>query len=147
LNALKEKYGDALVVVATPCNQFGHQCPEKDFELLATFKHVRPGNGFEPKFTLTTKMTVNGAEEHPFWTFLKQSAPAPSDDKGGLGSDHIYNIQPNTNPIQWTPVRRSDVSWNFEKFLIGKDGKVVKRYSPKFENANIAADIDALLRA
>jgi len=50
-------------------------------------------------------------------------------------------------PIQWSPVRRSDITWNFEKILIGKDGVPVKRYSPKFENANIAPDIDALLKA
>jgi glutathione peroxidase len=50
-------------------------------------------------------------------------------------------------PIQWSPVRRSDVTWNFEKFLIGKDGVPAKRYSPKFENANMTGDIDALMKA
>jgi glutathione peroxidase len=49
-------------------------------------------------------------------------------------------------PIQWSPVRRSDITWNFEKFLIDQDGNPVKRYSPKFENADLAADIDALLK-
>ena len=37
-------------------------------------------------------------------------------------------------------------SLNFEKFLVNQDGEPVKRYSPKFENANIADDIDALLK-
>jgi len=147
LNALKEKYGDDLVVIGCGCNQFGHQCYDKDFEMLNTLKYVRPGNGYEPKFILTTKMTVNGSEEDPFWTYLKNTIPYPADDKGGLGADHIYNIQPNSMPIQWSPVRRSDVTWNFEKFLIGKDGIPAKRYSPKFENANLTADIDALLKA
>jgi len=147
LNALKEKYGDDLIILGLPCNQFGHQCYDKDFELLNTLKHVRPGEGYEPKFTVTGKMQVNGDDEHPFWTFLKNSIPAPADDKGGLGSDHIYKTQPNTMPIQWSPVRRSDVTWNFEKFLIGKDGVPAKRYSPKFENADMTADIDALIKA
>jgi len=147
LNALKEKYGDDLVVLGVPCNQFGHQCYDKEFELLNTLKHVRPGEGYEPKFTITGKMTVNGAEEDAFWTYLKNSIPYPADDKGGLGSDHIYNTQPNSMPIQWSPVRRADITWNFEKFLIGKDGVPAKRYSPKFENANLVDDIDALLKA
>ena len=62
-----------------------------------------------------------------------------------MGADFIYDIQPNTMPIQWSPVRRADITWNFEKFLINQDGIPVKRYSPKYENADISADIDALL--
>jgi len=147
LNALQEKYGDDLVVIGCPSNTFGHQHYPKDFETLDSLKYVRPGGGYEPKFILTTKMEVNGANEEPFWAYLKACLPYPSDDKGGAGADHIYNIQPNSMPIQWSPVRRSDITWNFEKILIGKDGVPVKRYSPKFENANIAPDIDALLKA
>jgi glutathione peroxidase len=92
------------------------------------------------------KCEVNGEGEEPLWTYLKSTIPAPSDDRGGTGSDFIYQIQPNSMPIQWSPVRRSDITWNFEKFLINQDGKPVKRYSPKFENANIVADIEALLK-
>ena len=62
-----------------------------------------------------------------------------------MGADFIYDIQPNTMQIQWSPVRRADITWNFEKFLINQDGIPVKRYSPKYENADISADIDALL--
>lgn len=147
MNALAEKYGDDLVILGVPCNQFGHQCYDKDFELLNTLKYVRPGNGYEPKFQITGKMTINGEDEDAFWTFLKRAIPYPADDNGGRGDDFIYNTQPNSMPLQWSPVRRSDVVWNFEKFLIGKDGKPAKRYSPKFENANLTADIDALIKA
>lgn len=62
-----------------------------------------------------------------------------------MGSDFIYDIQPNTMPIQWSPVRRVDITCNFEKFLLNQHGVPVKRYSPNFENSNIASDIDALL--
>ena len=88
MNALKEKYGDDLVVLGVPCNQFGHQCYDKDFELLNTLKYVRPGDGYEPKFTITGKMTINGDEEDPFWTFLKNSIRGTGGRQGrtGIGS-------------------------------------------------------------
>lgn len=108
---------------------------------------MRPGDGYEPKFQMMTKCSVNGADEEPLWTYLKNAIPCPSDDRGGTGSDFIYEIYPNSMPIQWSPVRRNDITWNFEKFLIDQNGVPVKRYSPKFENASIEADIDALLEA
>ncbi|CCO19803.1 glutathione peroxidase [Bathycoccus prasinos] len=145
LNTLAEKYGEDLIILGFPCNQFGHQCYEKDFELLNTLKYVRPGDGYAPKFQLMTKSVVNGDEQEALWTFLKDSIPYPCDDRGGTGSDFIYKTQPNDKPIQWSPVRRNDVSWNFEKFLIDKEGVPFKRYSPKFENKDIVPDIDSLL--
>jgi len=94
---------------------------------------------------MMTKCVVNGEDEEPLWTYLKAALPVPSDDHGGSGSDFIYNVQPNSMPIQWSPVRRTDMTWNFEKFLINQDGKPVKRYSPKKANADITGDIDALI--
>jgi glutathione peroxidase len=46
--------------------------------------------------------------------------------------------------IIWTPVRRSDISWNFEKFLIDQNGNPVKRYSRTYQTAHIAKDIEDL---
>lgn len=82
LNALKTEYGLAngtaedpkkcyLDVVGFPCNQFGHQEPSENFELMNTLKHVRPGYGFVPNFLLTGKLLVNGQDESPVFTFLK----------------------------------------------------------------------------
>jgi len=39
----------------------------------------------------------------------------------------------NNNFIIWNPVERTDIAWNFEKFLIGKDGEPIQRYSKRFE--------------
>ena len=47
--------------------------------------------------------------------------------------------------IIWKPVKRSDIAWNFEKFLIGKDGNAVKRYSKSFQTIHISKDIETLL--
>jgi glutathione peroxidase len=62
---------------------------------------------------------VNGSNAHPLWNFLKEQAP------GALGIEAI--------------------KWNFTKFLVGKDGKVVKRYAPQTEPSAIASDIENLL--
>lgn len=56
--------------------------------------------------------------------------------RGGFGGTTI---------TLWTPVCRSDIAWNFEKFLIGPDGEPVKRFSRYFPTAEIATDIDALM--
>ncbi|HEV2212002.1 MAG TPA: glutathione peroxidase [Gammaproteobacteria bacterium] len=68
-------------------------------------------------FPLTSKIEVNGAGAHPLYAWLKG-------ETGG-----------------------ADIQWNFEKFLIGKDGRMVKRYSPKTvpEDKTLQTDIKAAL--
>ena len=70
-------------------------------------------------FPLFEKLKVNGDDAHPLYQYLKSALPLDG---------------------------KNDIRWNFEKFLIGKDGKPVKRYSPKTKPAEIAADIEALLK-
>ena len=108
---------------------------------MAALKHVRPGNGFEfkgemfdkvktgisEKWPTTTSIIMsieveaNGDNEHPIFKFLKKSLPQPSDDPESLMANPQFFI--------WRPVKRSDIAWNFEKFLIGPDGTPLKRYS------------------
>jgi len=127
-----------LVVLAFPCNQFGHQENSDGAEILEALKHVRPGNGFVPKAEMFSKVNVNGAEEDPLFTFLKKNLPAPSDKEGvSLGNPKF---------LIWSPVKRTDISWNFEKFLIGPDGTPVKRYSRYFLTSNIEDDIKSLIK-
>uniref|UniRef100_A0AAZ1WY45 Glutathione peroxidase n=1 Tax=Oreochromis aureus TaxID=47969 RepID=A0AAZ1WY45_OREAU len=117
MNELHERYASkGLVILGVPCNQFGHQENCKNEEILLSLKYVRPGNGFEPKFQLFEKVEVNGKDAHPLFVFLKEN-----------------------------PVCRNDVSWNFEKFLIGPDGVPFKRYSRRFLTIDIEGDIKKLL--
>ena len=51
----------------------------------------------------------------------------------------------NPSSIIWKPVKRSDISWNFEKFLVSPDGLPVKRYSKSFLTSEIEKDIEDLL--
>lgn len=145
MNALADKFGDSLTVLGFPSNQHGHQTQEKDFELLNMLKFVRPGNGYEPNFPIMSKVEVNGEGESQIFTFLKAALPYPSDDKGGAGADHITDMSVG-QPILWKPLRRSDITWNFEKFLINQNGVPVRRYSPKFLTEDVGADIEKLIK-
>ena len=135
MNALAEKFGDRLIILAFPCNQFGHQEQMKNDEILNSLKYVRPGNGFEPRAIMFEKVSVNGAESHPLFQLLKEALPNPIDNSDMLTSDPAK--------ILWKPVLRSDISWNFAKFLIGPDGGPIRRYSPKFSTLAIESDIEA----
>uniref|UniRef100_A0A8C0K1T5 Glutathione peroxidase 2 n=1 Tax=Canis lupus dingo TaxID=286419 RepID=A0A8C0K1T5_CANLU len=107
-------------------------------EILNSLKYVRPGGGFQPTFTLVQKCEVNGQNEHPVFAYLKDKLPYPYDDPLSLMTDPKFII--------WSPVRRSDVAWNFEKFLIGPEGEPFRRYSRTFPTINIEPDIKRLLK-
>ena len=72
-------------------------------------------------FPMMAKIDVNGAEAHPLYRWLTAEAP------GLLGSKAI--------------------KWNFTKFLVGKDGQVLKRYAPQDAPTKLAGDIEAALAA
>lgn len=74
---------------------------------------------FGVTFPMFAKIEVNGPQTHPLYAYLKAAEP------GLLGSPSI--------------------KWNFTKFLVGKDGKVVKRYAPTTRPDAIAVDIEAQL--
>lgn len=144
MNALTETFGDSFACLGFPCNQFGHQTQNSEQEILTMLQHIRPGAGYEPNFPMFGKLNVNGTTEDAFFTYLKAALPYPHDDKGGAGSDHISDNS-HGQPFLWSPIRRSDITWNFEKFLINQDGVPVRRYSPKFATEDVAADIKALI--
>ena len=74
---------------------------------------------FNIKFPLFDKVDVNGDNAHPLFTFLKEQAPGLMGSKG--------------------------IKWNFTKFLVNRQGEVVRRYAPTTKPANIEADIKKLL--
>jgi glutathione peroxidase-family protein len=123
-------------------SQFGHQTNEGNDEFLNTLKHVRPGGGFEPASTVTVfeKGDVNGAEAQPLFKWMKSEIMIPT---GGNDESCLVDTMSNgcadadalvlprggfggTTVTLWTPVARSDIAWNFEKFLLDKDGKMVQ---------------------
>uniref|UniRef100_A0A8D0G750 Glutathione peroxidase n=1 Tax=Sphenodon punctatus TaxID=8508 RepID=A0A8D0G750_SPHPU len=138
MNQLQGRYPRRLVVLGFPCNQFGYQENCTNEEILHSLKYVRPGGGFEPNFSLLQKCEVNGKNTHPVFAYLKDKLPAPDD------SPSAFMMDPKL--IIWNPVHRADLSWNFEKFLVGPEGEPFKRYSPKFLTSSIEPDIQRLLK-
>lgn len=95
------------------------------------FLHQEPGNEEEIKsfcstrydisFPLFSKIEVNGDNTAPLYTYLKQEAPGALNTKA--------------------------VKWNFTKFLVGRDGQVIRRYAPTDTPESIEKDLVALLSA
>ncbi|GAB6021492.1 glutathione peroxidase gpx1 [Chamberlinius hualienensis] len=138
MNELLSRFGTKhFAVLGFPCNQFGHQENSNEAEIPLLLKHVRPGNNFEYKMELFSKIDVNGEKSHPLFEWLRRSLPAPIDNTISLMTDPKLII--------WSPVTRTDISWNFEKFLIAPDGTPFRRYSAKFETKDIADDIECML--
>lgn len=122
-----------LTLLGFPCNQFGKQEPGQKHEILPGIKYVRPGNGFVPNFLLFEKGDVNGKDEQGVFTFLKNSCPPVGDNFG------------NPKNLFWEPLNIRDIKWNFEKFLVGPDGKPVMRWHPSVTVAEVRASIHKYL--
>lgn len=115
LEALWREYRDRGLVV------LGFPCDQ--------FGHQEPGDGaqirefcslnYDVSFPLFAKVEVNGADAHPLYRWLK------AEKAGLLGTEAI--------------------KWNFTKFLVGRDGRVLKRYAPTDTPERIGEDIAALL--
>lgn len=131
---LKEKGFEVLDI---PCNQFGNQAPGSDEE-ISEFCTVKFGVDF-PQFK---KSDVNGANELPLYTWLKS-------EKGFNGFDKDNKLTPileemfDKSGVDWR--NSSDIKWNFTKFLIDREGKVVARFEPTHDMADVEAQAAALL--
>ena len=136
LEALYQKYKDrGLVIIGFPCDQFAHQEPGSDEE-IAEFCRLNHG----VTFPLMSKIEVNGANEHPIFTFLK--AAAPSEEYLGLKAKATGKM---LKGISKTYQKESDIRWNFTKFLVARDGVTVKRFAPTTEPKDFEKDIEKVL--
>ena len=115
LQELQDTYADQGLVV------LGFPCDQ--------FGHQEPGEAveirdfcslsFDVTYPMFAKVEVNGSGAHPLWKWLKS-------EKGGLlGIDAI--------------------KWNFTKFLVGRDGRVIRRYAPTDKPESLAGDIEKAL--
>ena len=136
LEALYQKYKDrGLVIIGFPCDQFAHQEPGSDEE-IAEFCRINHGVTFQ----LMKKIDVNGPAEDPVFTYLK--SVAPSEEYKGLKAKATQKL---LKGISKSCEKDGDILWNFTKFLISRDGSLVKRFAPTAEPASFEKDIEEML--
>jgi glutathione peroxidase len=128
LEKLYKDYKDkGLTVMGFPANNFGAQEPGTNAE-IATFC----SSNYGVTFPMFSKISVKGEDQHPLYKALIAAQPkAKAKDNSFKERLAGYGIKPDND---------TDVLWNFEKFLLGRDGKVIGRFAP-----DTAAD-DALLK-
>lgn len=117
LEALYERYREqGLVVLGFPANDFAGQEPGSDSE-IAEFCTSR----FGVQFPMYGKLVATGPDKHPLYAQLTATLP-DTEDRGRVEQMlKGYGIEPTARP---------EVVWNFEKFLVSRDGKVLRRFAP-----------------
>jgi len=122
LEKIYEQYrGQGLVVAGFPANDFKSQEPGTNEEIQSFCT-----TNFGVKFPMFSKITVAGAEKHPLYAALIAAQPKAISVSQVPFRDKLkgYGIETNPDP---------ELLWNFEKFLVSREGEVVKRFAPDTE--------------
>jgi len=134
LEALYGKYApEGFEILDFPCNQFGQQAPGTIGEI-----HEFCTANFNIHFPQFDKIDVNGPGEHPLYTFLKAHKGFRGfdlNDQRGKMMDGMLRRQ----DAEYD--KKADIKWNFTKFLVARDGRVIKRYEPTDKMSDVEADI------
>lgn len=115
--AFESERDRGLVILGFPCNQFGAQEPGSNAE-IAEFCSTK----FAVKFPLFDKIDVNGPSRHPLYAALVEAQPE------ALEADDTFRKKLEGYGVK--KAQDGDILWNFEKFLIARDGRVVGRFAP-----------------
>jgi glutathione peroxidase len=135
LVALNRKYrNQGFAVLGFPANDFGAQEPGSEEE-IATFCTTR----FGVDFPMFAKVVATGPDKHPLYDALTAAYPKASGDADAMREGMRSRGR--------TPTEEPEVLWNFEKFLISREGKVVGRFVPatKPDAPELEAAIEAEL--
>ena len=140
LEALYEKYAkEGFEILDFPCNQFGEQAPGSIQEI-----HQFCTANFDIRFPQFDKIEVNGANEHPLYTWLKAqkgfSGFDTNDQRGKFMDDMLRKRDAEFD-------KKSDIKWNFTKFLVSRDGRVIKRYEPTDKMSDVETDVMTEVRS
>jgi glutathione peroxidase len=123
LQKLYEKFSSqGLVILGFPCNQFGEQEPGENDE-VNTFCQLNYG----VTFPIFEKIDVKGSDAHPLFRYLTKETPFGGYDTSNSMGKILYAMLSEKYPEN---VFGDTIKWNFTKFLINRDGQVVKRFEP-----------------
>ena len=113
----EENREKGFVICGFPANDFAAQEPGANAE-IESFCQLNYG----VSFPMYSKIVATGEERHPLYSALVASKPEVTGDTSGLRQHLVqFGVEPTAPP---------EVLWNFEKFLVGRDGKVVARFAP-----------------
>lgn len=130
----EDKKDKGFAVLGFPANNFGAQEPGSNQE-IAEFCSLT----YSVKFPMFEKISVVGDDQHPLYKQLTSAVPRAQGDPDAF-RDRLkgFGMTPNQDP---------DVLWNFEKFLVGKNGNVVARFAPTVtpDDPAVVAAIEAEL--
>ena len=136
-NLYKVYKEQGLEILDFPCNQFGQQAPGTEEEI-----HQFCTLNFGTEFPQFKKIEVNGENEIPLYTYLKK-------EKGFEGFDLNHPIGKLLDEMMTKAdadyKQKADIKWNFTKFLIDREGNVVKRFEPTHDMKQIEEEIKKLL--
>ncbi len=138
LEAMYKDYKDqGLEILDFPCNQFGQQAPGTEEEI-----HEFCTLNFGTEFPQFKKIEVNGENESPLFTYLKAQKTFEgfdlNDKLGKLLDEMLSKADPDY-------AKKSDIKWNFTKFLVDKEGNVVKRFEPTHDMKLVEEEVKKLL--
>lgn len=137
IEQIYEKYHDkGLEIIDIPCNQFGNQAPGSDNEI-----HEFCSLFYHTQFEQMKKSDVNGTNELPLYKYLKSQI-------GFQGFDeHPYkkNFEQMFAETDSNWDKNPDIKWNFTKFIIDRNGNVVKRFEPTADMTKVEDFIKSLI--
>ena len=132
----KELQEKGLEILDFPCNQFANQAPGSEDE-IHEFCTVKFGADF-PQFK---KLDVNGETADPLFAYLATEKPFQGFGKG-LKSMALNKFA-DMNNKQYGD--KAYIKWNFTKFLVDREGKVVARFEPTTDMKDVRAAVEAIL--
>ena len=134
LQALYAQYHEqGFEILDFPCNQFGSQAPGTIQEI-----HQFCTANYDIQFPQFDKIEVNGPNESPLYTYLKSQKGFGGFDLNDQTGNRLDKMFSKNDPDY---AKNSNIKWNFTKFLVSRDGKVLKRYEPSDKMANVEAEV------
>ena len=121
-----------------PCNQFGQQAPGTDDE-IHTFCVVNYNTAF-PRFA---KVDVNGDNAAPLFKFLTANTKFEGFSHDDKIAPLLEKMLGDADPDY---AKKSDIKWNFTKFLIGRDGRIIRRFEPTAPLSAIETEVEKALK-
>ncbi|TKI05621.1 glutathione peroxidase [Martelella alba] len=114
----REKHAQGFEVLGFPSNEFAGQEPGSNEDILAFCRGT-----FGVEFPMFSKIEVNGDQRHPLYQALIAAQPEAVIPQGSGFYERLASKGR-------APKHPHDILWNFEKFLVGRDGRVVQRFAP-----------------